>query len=73
MNMLTVAPAYGRDYRTQKQVLEAYRANRDFQIQDIRHPNYGGYVNRDDLIRGKYDRLDIRYNRLASVMSIKPQ
>jgi hypothetical protein len=42
---ISVVPAYGADYRTKKEVLEAFEAGADFRIQDF---ELSGYVNKND-------------------------
>lgn len=55
-NFIQVTPAYGRDYKTKKEVLAAWNANLDFVIRDIRH---SGYINREDVERFNADGEDI--------------
>ena len=50
---MTLIPAYGRDYRSRKEVQEAFDANKDFIVQDISDPADGKPTNREDLIRAR--------------------
>ena len=45
----TVVPAYGADYKTSEEALEAWRSGKDFKIQDISHPYDGSYCSNRDL------------------------
>ena len=39
--MVTLIPAYGRDYKTQKEVKADWKDGKDFIIADITHPYSG--------------------------------
>jgi hypothetical protein len=43
--MLTIVPAYGRDYKSLETVINDLRANRDFIVHDIGSTEFGRYVN----------------------------
>jgi hypothetical protein len=60
---LTAVPAYGRDYHSKAEVLEAWNAGKDFQLQPS-----GSYINQDD----KPDdvTLRIRFRKLTQVLII---
>lgn len=60
---VTVVPAYGADYATSKEALEAWRAGKDFKIQDISHPYDGAYCSCRDL-----NAVLIRYKRLEETV-----
>lgn len=66
---LTVIPAYGRDYKSQKEVKAAFAAGHDFMIQDMSHPNDGAYINKSDATKGMT--LNIRYKQKTQVLPIK--
>jgi hypothetical protein len=68
---MTLTPAYGKDYNSQREVLEAFNAGKDFVINDISSPHDGRYVNKPQLIETNIDRVTIRYKQLRSVMSVK--
>lgn len=63
---LSVQPAYGRDYKSQKEVRAAWAAGKDFQINDMSSPDDGRYVNRDDLPAGV--KLQVRFGRQLKTM-----
>jgi hypothetical protein len=42
---LTLTPAYGRDYKSKKAVIEAWNAGKDF---EIANPGFPSYINRED-------------------------
>jgi hypothetical protein len=66
---LTVVPAYGRDYKSQKEVKEAWAAGHDFLIADASSPDNGRYVNKDDAVKGIT--FNIRYKGNTEVCVIK--
>lgn len=66
---LTVVPAYGRDYKSQKEVLAAWKAGHDFYIQD---PFQSGYVNKDDDLQDNLV-INVRYNQQRKVFPITPK
>ena len=68
---LTLIPAYGRDYKSKKALLEDWHAGLDFTIADISCPDDGRYANRPDLLQAGYDEVNIRYKQLANVAVIK--
>jgi len=65
---LSVVPAYGRDYKSKKEVQEAFDANKDFTINDLFGGNDGRAVNKQDLQPG--DVLNVRYKKLTQVAVI---
>lgn len=66
MTMMSLLPAYGRDYKSQKAVLEDFRNGKDFVVNCITSPYNGKYCSKRDFNCG--DRLYFRYNRQSSVM-----
>ena len=66
---MTLTPAYGRDYKSQKAVRADFDADKDFIIADFYHPDCGRYVNKPQLTPG--ESVNIRYAELAKVMVIK--
>jgi hypothetical protein len=58
---MTVVPAYGRDYKSIKDVRAAWDAGKDFQITDLFSGNDGRYVNKADsggmTIMARYSKL----------------
>lgn len=67
---LGVKPAYGRDFKSQKAVREAYAVGLDFQVTDFTSPDYGRYVNKNDHPAGVT--LQVRYKADTMVMMIPP-
>lgn len=66
MRHISAVPAYGRDYKTKKAVLEDWNAGKDFLIQDyVEH----GYVNKDDKPADVV--LEIRYKNLTLVCTVR--
>lgn len=64
---MTLTPAYGRDYKSQKAVREDFNADKDFIIADLYHPDCGRYVNKSQLTG---QTVNIRYAQLTKVMVI---
>ncbi len=68
---MTLIPAYGRDYKSKKDVLADFDAGKDFQIADIFHPNVGGYATKQELIEGGEKTVNIRYKAMSQVAVVK--
>jgi len=68
---LTCVPAYGRDYKSCKEVKADWDANKDFQISDpwFAEGRAGRYINKADAQPGMT--LNIRFKRLANICVIK--
>lgn len=66
MAYLTVVPAYGRDYASQKAVRAAWAEGNDFQVNDMFSPDDGRYVNCNDLPAGT--KLQVRFHKLTKTM-----
>lgn len=66
---MTLTPAYGRDYKSQKAVRADFDADKDFIIADIMHPDCGRYVNKTQLTAEQS--VNVRYAELAKVMVIQ--
>lgn len=67
---ITVVPAYGRDYKSKKAVLQDWQAGKDFIIQDMSSPYDGKKINIQDAQAGGVDVM-VRYNKLMSILPIK--
>ena len=64
--MITLTPAYGRDYKSKTAVLEDWNAGKDFVIQQIGHPYDGRYANKENMKdEGK---VQLRYAKLTKVV-----
>jgi BMFP domain-containing protein YqiC len=61
----TLVPAYGRDYKSRKEVETAFEAGKDFQLASLFHGS--GYVSRSDFEAG--DKVTLRYKSLREVTS----
>lgn len=69
--MLTLTPAYGRDYKSKKAVIEDWNSGKDFVIANMFHPDDGRYCNKEDIVKdGKENSVSIRYKRLTQICVI---
>ena len=66
--MLTLTPAYGRDYRSKAALLADFKDDKDFIVNDVMSRWDGKAVNRPQIIG---ETVKIRYNRLRSVMTLE--
>ena len=64
--MLTLIPAYGRDYKTAKAARDDWNANKDFIITCITHPYDGKYCNKQDM----NESVQIRFHKLTKIVLI---
>ena len=68
---MTVIPAYGRDYKSQKEVKDAWETNQDFQIVGI-HRFSGAYVSKADLEKhGQGESVTVRYAKMRKALVIR--
>ena len=65
---MSLVPANGRDYRSQKAVLEGINSGKDFIIRDMFDPYDGKPINIQDMEVGRS--YYVRYARNRKVMSI---
>jgi hypothetical protein len=65
---LEVVPAYGRDYKSQKEVKADWNADKDFQIVSVQE--YGRYINKQDADRTPDQSIIVRYAKLQKVMAL---
>ena len=65
--MITITPAYGRDYKSKKAAVADFEAGKDFVVADVTHEHFGRYCNKEDLRRDGVARVNIRYKRLTMV------
>ena len=65
----TLVPAYGRDYKSGKEVQVAWDAGADFQISNFHSPDDGKYINKADARPGQS--FNIRYKKLTQIKVIK--
>lgn len=74
MQYLTLVPAYGRDYKSKKSLLEDWKAGKDFLIASVMSPWYGKYVSSGDAPALKaegVEQLTIHYKASTRVCVIK--
>jgi hypothetical protein len=64
---MILIPAYGRDYKTEKQAMADYLAGKDFKIADISCPWDGSYASCRDF-KGK--EVKIRFNQLQDFVLV---
>ena len=65
---LTVSAAYGRDFKSKKEILNYWNSNKDFQNLDPMVS--GAYVNKQDAKRFKVGYLRVRYKNLMNIAEI---
>ena len=65
MRYVSAVPAYGRDYKSKKEVMADWNSGKDFLIQDMM---LSGYVNKDD--KPADMQLNIRYKNLTQICVI---
>ena len=63
----TLLPAYGRDYKSKKEILSDLNDDKDFILSGLR----GGYINKPQLISEGMTNVVIRYNKQMKVTSVK--
>ena len=65
--MITLTPAYGRDYKSKRAALEAFEEGYDFIINDITHQYDGKPATKSQLVANGERQVKIRYNKLLRV------
>ena len=68
--MITLVPAYGRDYKSKKEVMKDFNENKDFIINDISSRWDGKPANKNDLIKD-HDEVKIRYKKHQEIAIVK--
>tara|TARA_R110002110_G_scaffold213668_5_gene427034 strand:+ start:348 stop:563 length:216 start_codon:yes stop_codon:yes gene_type:complete len=68
---ITLVPAYGRDYKSEKELVHAFNENLDFKIQDISCQWDGRYAGKRELSEFGYKEANIRYKKLSNVAVVK--
>ena len=63
---LSAIPAYGRDYKSKKEVLADWNAGKDFLVQDVVE---SGYISKNDKPADVV--LNIRYKQLTMVCVVR--
>ena len=74
--MLTLTPAYGRDYKSKKAVTEDFNNDKDFVIMSMAQALFkdgqgGTYTNKTDLVKMGHKQVKIRYSKLRKVMMME--
>ena len=74
--MLTLTPAYGRDYKSKKAVEEDFNADKDFVIMSMAQALFkdgrgGTYTNKADLVKMGHKQVRIRYSKLRKVIVVE--
>ena len=65
---LTVSAAYGRDFKSKKEILNYWNSNKDFQNLGVN--SYGSLINKQDAKRFKVGYLNVRYKNLMNIAVI---
>jgi hypothetical protein len=69
---LHVVPAYGRDYKSKKEVLADWNAGKDFKVCDISSPFDGSSVNKEDAEKDSdLWEVHVRFAKLAKIAAIR--
>ena len=68
---MTLVPAYGRDYKSKKALLEDWQAGKDFQIADMFSGSDGQTINLQDALTEGLKTVNIRYKRLTQIAVVK--
>lgn len=68
--MLTITPAYGRDYKSRDSVIADLRAGKDFIVQDISSSDFGRYINLEAMRACSIAQVRVRHAGLRRVSVI---
>lgn len=68
---MTLTPAYGRDYKSRKEILADLESGKDFIIADISSQWDGKPANKQSLIEAGQTMVNVRYNQLRKVTVVK--
>lgn len=67
MKYISAIPAYGRDYKSKKEVIADWNNNKDFLVQDMFQ---SGYINKQDCPKDVV--VNIRYKKNTQVCPVSP-
>ena len=68
---LTVSAAYGRDFKSKKEILNYWNSNKDFQnLLYVYGSSQGAYINKQDAKRFKVGYLNVRYKNFMNIAVI---
>jgi hypothetical protein len=68
---MTLTPAYGRDYKSMKEVKSDFEAGKDFIIADVMDRYHGKPVNKEQLQAAGVTQVTVRYKNLRAVAFFK--
>lgn len=71
MIYLTVVPAYGRDYRNQKEAKADWESGKDFTVADMSSKWDGAKINLEDAKNYGVGTINIRYAGLRKIAVVK--
>jgi hypothetical protein len=64
---ISLIPAYGRDYKSKKAIMDDLAAGKDFVISDIMNRWDGKPASACDLVREGYTKAMVRYGKMRKV------
>ena len=64
---MTLTPAYGRDYKSKKEVIAAWEDGKDFVVADVFGGNCGRMINKNNDVK---ETIYIRYKGLTQIMKL---
>ena len=64
----TLTPAYGRDYKSKKEVLEDFDSGKDFLFNSF---DKQCYCSKEDLLEDGIQAVQIRFNKMTKVIIVK--
>lgn len=64
----TLVPAYGRDYKSKKEIVADFVANKDFSLESY---NGSTYINKQDIEKTGEKEVMVRYSKLMKVTILK--
>jgi hypothetical protein len=68
---MTLTPAYGRDYKSKKEIEADLNAGKDFILNDMSSPWDGKPINKENLIEMGQTMVNVRYGKLRKVTIVK--
>jgi hypothetical protein len=70
MSRINLVPAYGRDYKSKKEIIADLIADKDFTIADMSNPFDGRYINLSQIRETPYKNFQVRYGKLRKITTI---
>ena len=68
-NYMTISPAYGKDYKNQKEAIAAFKDGKDFEMQSIASGFAGSYCSKTDFSPGVT--VNIRFKQMRNIAVVK--